>query len=217
MKDKVNYYDALGTKAYKILKGMIIDGTLEPGQKLVQENLAARLGISRTPLLQAISMLASDNLVEQIPRRGTFVKKLSKEDLLSVFEVRKRLEPYAAALAAKKITPEQVNELKKINAQMEKNLSSLTAKKFNILDSQFHTLLIEYADDHILEEILSKFIPFIHSFGNLLSFEHSLKDHIAITKALEEHDSEIASMTMLAHDFSKTKDELNEIIEKIDT
>jgi len=217
MKDKVNNDNAVGIQTYKIIRDMIIKGTFKPGQKLVQTDLIAKLGISRTPLQRALSMLVCDNLVEQIPHKGIFVKKLSKEDLLSVFEVRKRLEPYAAGLAAKKITQEQVNELKNINKEMEKDLSSITAKKFNLLDTQFHALIIESADDHILEKVLTQFLPFMHSLGNLLSFDHSLKDHIDITKALEEHDSEIASMTMLAHNFSKTKDELNEIIERMNT
>ena len=105
-------FDDLSTKAYKKLKQMIISGNLKPGERLNQVNLAKQLGISRTPLLQAMNRLTSEQLTETIPRRGTRVRVFSNEDLLSIFEIRGRLEPYTCELAAKEIIEERIIALK---------------------------------------------------------------------------------------------------------
>jgi DNA-binding GntR family transcriptional regulator len=81
-------YDDLGTKVYEILKEMIVKGELKPGQKLIQENLAEILGVSRTPLLQALSKLSKDHYIITVPRRGSFVKEFSNQENLDIFDIR---------------------------------------------------------------------------------------------------------------------------------
>ena len=92
---------------------MIISGKLKPGQKLNQVQLANQLGISRTPLLQAMNRLTSEQLTETIPRRGTRVRVFTNNDLLSIFEIRGRLEPFTCEQASKNINNEQIVKLQK--------------------------------------------------------------------------------------------------------
>ncbi|TVR06400.1 MAG: GntR family transcriptional regulator, partial [Spirochaetaceae bacterium] len=92
---KVEYED-LAQRVYKLLKQMILQGELCSGQRLPQDELAERLGVSRTPLLSAFSKLEREMLVETVPRRGSFVRAYSSEELLNIYDIRLRLEPLGA-------------------------------------------------------------------------------------------------------------------------
>ncbi|MGD9288255.1 MAG: GntR family transcriptional regulator, partial [Desulfobacterales bacterium] len=96
-----------------ILKELITDRKLLPGQKIPQEKLARDLGISRTPLVSALKFLEHEKLVESVPRRGFFVRLFSKEEMVYIFELREVLEGLAARRAAAKITDSQIIELDK--------------------------------------------------------------------------------------------------------
>ena len=86
-------HENLDQKAYTILKNLIIERKLLPGEKIPQEKLARELGISRTPLVGALKFLEQEKLVESVPRRGFFVRLFSKEEMASIFELREVLEP----------------------------------------------------------------------------------------------------------------------------
>jgi DNA-binding GntR family transcriptional regulator len=97
-------HENLDQKAYQILKGMIIERQLLPGDKIPQEKLAEDLGISRTPLVNALKLLEQDKLVQSIPRRGFFVRHFNKHEMISIFELREVLEGLAARRAAEQVT-----------------------------------------------------------------------------------------------------------------
>ena len=96
-------FEDLAEQVYRTLRDMILVGTLAPGQKLRQEALSETLGVSRTPLLAAFSKLEKEMLVELVPRRGAFVKRLSAAELLQLYDVRLRLEPLGASVPADRI------------------------------------------------------------------------------------------------------------------
>ena len=104
-------HENLDQKVYSILKDMIIERKLLPGQKIPQEKLARDLGISRTPLIGALKFLEQEKLVESVPRRGFFVRLFSKEEMVYIFELREVLEGLAARRAASKITDAQIIKL----------------------------------------------------------------------------------------------------------
>ena len=105
-------HENLDQKAYQILKAMIIDRQLLPGDKIPQEKLAEDLGISRTPLVNALKLLEQDKLVQSIPRRGFFVRHFDKLEMISIFELREVLEGLAARRAAQNITDKEIVHLK---------------------------------------------------------------------------------------------------------
>ena len=101
----------LDVKVYQTLKTMIVERKLEPGAKIYQDKLTQDLGVSRTPVVNALKKLEQDKLISAIPRRGFYVRLVSREDMIQVFEVREVLEGLAARRAATLITETQLKKL----------------------------------------------------------------------------------------------------------
>jgi GntR family transcriptional regulator of vanillate catabolism len=192
-------FDDLGTKVYNRIKHMIISGELKPGTKLVQEDLAKSLGVSRTPLLQAISRLTSDQLVESKTRRGAYVRHFSVDDKLQIFDIRSKLEPLSAREAAKLITEDQLQELQNIIVEMEKTVENNNIPFFCELDYDFHTIIQIASGNKFILEILSKYTPLIQSESRLKSLEASLLEHKEILKSLSFNESDRVSILMYNH------------------
>lgn len=207
-------FDDLSTKAYKKLKEMIISGQLKPGERLNQVKLAEQLGISRTPLLQAMNRLTSEQLTETIPRRGTRVRKFSNDDLLSIFEIRGRLEPYTCELAAKAITDEKIELLKENIEKMEESINNEDESLFKTLDNEFHNIIINSTNSTFISEILEKYVPLMHAVNLLKPMEKSIQDHKNIIEALIEGDTLSASQLMHYHIYGSTKNKLLQILEE---
>jgi len=207
-------FDDLSTKAYKKLKQMIISGQLKPGQRLNQVKLAEQLGISRTPLLQAMNRLTSEQLTETIPRRGTRVRKFSNADLLSIFEIRGRLEPYTCELAAESITSDKISLLKENIEKMEEAIQNQDETLFKTLDNEFHNIIIESTNSTFISEILGKYVPLMHAVNLLKPMEKSIQDHKNILEALTESDTLSASQLMHYHIYGSTKNKLMQILEE---
>ena len=108
----VNEYLPLRDVVFNTLREAILRGDLEPGERLMEIALANRLGVSRTPIREAIRKLELEGLVVMIPRRGAQVASITKKDLQDVLEVRSSLEVLATELACERITPEQLDSLK---------------------------------------------------------------------------------------------------------
>ena len=212
--NNVIIFDDLGTKAYKKLKEMIISGQLKPGQKLNQVQLAEQLGISRTPLLQAMNRLTSEQLTETIPRRGTRVRVFTNEDLLSIFEIRGRLEPYICELAAKNISDEQVHRLKLNIKSTSQAIENKDEALFKTLDNEFHSIIIESSKNYFIAEVLQKYVPLMHAVNLLKPMEKSLQDHKNIVESLIERDSLGSSQLMYYHIYGSTKNKLLQILEQ---
>lgn len=207
-------FDDLSTKAYKKLKQMIISGQLKPGERLNQVKLANQLGISRTPLLQAMNRLTSEQLTETIPRRGTRVRTFSNDDLLSIYEIRGRLEPYTCELAAKEMTEDDINLLKENIINMEEAIKNNDESMFKTLDNEFHNIIIESTNSSFISEILEKYVPLMHAINLLKPMEKSIQDHKNILDALIEKDSLSASQLMRYHIYGSTKNKLLQILEE---
>lgn len=199
MVNEESVFDDLGTKVYNKIKHMIISGELKPGTKLIQEDLASRLGVSRTPLLQAISRLTSDQLVISKRRRGAYVRLFSTEDKLNIFDIRSKLEPLSARGAAERITDEQLEKLKEILVEMNKAVKDDNIRNYCELDYDFHTLIQNASGNKFIEEILSRYTPLVQSETMLKSMEDSLKEHKDILTSLSYHEEERAENLMFNH------------------
>ena len=198
-------HENLDQKACSILKDMIIERKLLPGQKIPQEKLARDLGISRTPLINALKFLEQEKLVESIPRRGFFVRLFSKEEMVYIFELREVLEGLAARRAAAKVTESQILELNSFFKHFaeQKNISDY--KGYAREDRRFHNFVIDVGAKEFLKSILltTNIISFsyqvLHSEGLVRPPDETIQEHIAVIGAIKERDSEAAEDLMRQH------------------
>lgn len=184
-------------RIYSEVKQMIFNQELKQGQKIVQEKLAAQLGVSRSPLLKALQRLDSEMLVESIPRRGIYVKSMDIEELIDVFECRAVLEGLSARLTARHITKPQLDKLKacfKPFIGKDKIDSDAYAKA----DREFHAYILEWSANKIIPqlEMLSNVHLKAFQAGLLRKPEETLSEHLAIIDALEAGDEQKAETYM---------------------
>jgi DNA-binding GntR family transcriptional regulator len=203
MKTTISMYSDLGTKVYDILKSMIVKGELKPGQKLIQEGLAEALGVSRTPLLQAISKLSKDHYIYTIPRRGSFVKEFTQQEYLDIFDIRGQLEPMGAYYAAEKITEKQIQELQTL---LEETSRFVQKEEFsNVLDMfsfdyNFHMQIMRLSGNNFLYDIMKNLNNVLCNSERILKTpKKTLEEHLEIFNALKNHDANGAKELMFHH------------------
>ena len=198
-------HENLDQKAYLILKNMIISRKLLPGDKIPQEKLAHDLGISRTPLVSALKYLEKEKLVEAIPRRGFYVRLFSKEEMISIFELREVLEGLAARRAARNISNVQINKLKKFFEQF-KRLSDITdISAYAIEDRRFHNFITEIGAKEFLKSILENYNIISYSYqlvsseGLVRTPNETIHEHLAMIDAISTKDEDLAEDIMRQH------------------
>ena len=176
---------------------MILKNQLVPGQKLIQEDLADRLGVSRTPLLAAFSKLEKELLVESRPRRGYYVKKLSLDEELNIFDIRLRLEPLGAGQAAGRARPADIRRLGRLTEEFIANPEA----SFNEYDYAFHNQIMLASGNDMLYRIVSSFnlISLSNQEGLVKDPATSVADHRLLIGALKRSDAESAEIIMLDH------------------
>ena len=198
-------HENLDQKVYSILKDMIMERKLLPGQKIPQEKLARDLGISRTPLIGALKFLEQDKLVESVPRRGFFVRLFSKEEMVYIFELREVLEGLAARRAAAKVSDSQIIELNRFFKHFagQKNISDVRA--YAREDRRFHSFVIDVGAKEFLKSILqtTNIISFsyqvLHTEGLVRPPNETIQEHLAVIAAIKVRDSEAAEELMRQH------------------
>jgi DNA-binding GntR family transcriptional regulator len=193
-------YEDLSNQVYRMLKHMILVGELKTGEKLRQDELAERLGVSRTPLLSAFSKLEKEMLVETIPRRGAFVKKYEITELVDIYEIRIRLEPFGAAEAARNASDEQVAELKKRCREFGQ-LAASEDPKIKELDYEFHMHIMEMSGNQLLYNIISSYsiIPIANFYGFFKVPTVSAMEHEALCQAIYDRNITAARREMFQH------------------
>jgi DNA-binding GntR family transcriptional regulator len=193
-------YEDLSQQVYRMLKHMILVGELRTGEKLKQDELAERLGVSRTPLLSAFSKLEKEMLVETVPRRGAFVKKYEPHELVDIYEIRVRLEPLGAAEAARNGSDEQIAELESICATFYEN-ATWHDPKTKELDYQFHMLIMEMSGNRLLYNIISSYsiIPIANFYGFFKEPEVSSDEHQRLCAAIRDRNIRQARREMFQH------------------
>ena len=120
----INEYLPLRDVVFQTLRRAIITGEIAPGERLMEISLANQLGVSRTPVREAIRKLELEGLVVMIPRKGAQVAKITEDDLRDVIEIRSALEEFATTLACERITEEQKDELTKVHEAFKKCVES---------------------------------------------------------------------------------------------
>ncbi len=185
---------------YQIIKDMILSGELKPGEKLYQEKMAERLGVSRTPLVKAFQILEHEMLLESIPRRGMYVKSVNVNDLIDAFECRQGIETTAIRIIAERISDVQLEELKSLFRPFMKT-KKINRKAYLKADSEFHRKLIQFS----LNNYLIRIDQIVHVYGQTYKHglirepEETLTEHMMIISALETRDGGLAEEYMRSH------------------
>ncbi len=193
-------------RVYEDLRALIIGGEYAPGTRLRAEALAARFGTSRTPVREALMLLEGDGLVEIEPRRGAVVRAFDPADLVDLYEVRAVLEARAAALAAARVTAEQLAELDAACDRAE-GLTGSSARTVDTLiaaNEDFHGIVIEAAGSPRLNGALRTVAgiprPFKTVFWNdAAERTRSLAAHREIVAGLRAGSAERAESAMRLH------------------
>lgn len=200
MEKQLEYFD-LSYLAYKRIKEMILSDELEAGEKIVQEKLAAELGVSRMPLHKAFQMLENELLVESIPRRGIFVSKFDINEINDAFECREAIEGVAARRAAELITPDKLNYLYELFLPFKNNLIDIDLIKYEEADKLFHKALLDISGNKILQkmEIFGNVITKTYQRGLTRGPVETYPEHIAIIDAIASRDGDEAERLIRLH------------------
>lgn len=147
-------YLPLRDVVFNTLRQAILRGELKPGERLMEIQLANKLGVSRTPIREAIRKLELEGLVLMIPRRGAEVAEITEKSLRDVLEVRGALEELAVKLACQKITDEQIAELRAVEKEFEQALNSGDVTVYAEADVKFHDVIYHATDNQRLIQLL---------------------------------------------------------------
>jgi DNA-binding GntR family transcriptional regulator len=190
-----NDYKPLRDVIFATLREAIVAGELKPGERLLEVKLADKMGVSRTPVREAIRKLELEGLVVMVPRKGAYVAGLTLKDVAEVFEIRSSLEGLAAALAAERITDEEVIILDKIlddiSTAGEKGDIKTVIKK----DMEFHQVLFSASRNDRLAQMINNLKEQIdrfrtQSFSNPIRTKSVLSEHEHILNAIKQGDVE---------------------------
>ena len=207
-------HENLDHQVYLIVKQMITDRKLVPGEKIRQEKVAAELGISRTPLINALKFLEKEKLVESKPRRGFFVRAFTREEAVSIFELREVLEGLAARRAAVALTPKKANRLREFFSRFGQTEAAVDKRAYAEEDRRFHLFVSEIGSREFLKSILESFniISFSYQLvspeGWVRKPEEPLVEHRAIIEAICSGDGDKAEAMMRSH-FRRSIERLN--------
>jgi len=198
-------HENLDQKAYQILKTMIMERQLLSGEKIPQEKLAEDLGISRTPLVNALKFLEKEKLVQSIPRRGFFMRTFTQKEMISIFELREVLEGLAARKAAQKITDGQIVKLGNFFSQFAGDRDIDDIRAYAQEDRRFHNFLLDIGAKEFLKSILETYNVIGYSYqviapeGLVRHPKETVHEHRAMIEAIARRDAEAAEDLMRQH------------------
>jgi len=196
----------LAQYAYKEIRDRIYYNKIKPGDLIKETNIADELGISRTPVREAIKMLASEDLIEVREGVGTFVKMLSFKNIRDIFEVRKALEVIAVKTAVNRITEDDLKQLEEDfnNLSVKLEEGRLTKEDFTEVDMNVHELIFNRCDNNyakgIFEEIKLKIKQYQYlSYESLNNSSESISQHLEILNFLRTKELDKLIITLNNH------------------
>ena len=196
--------------AYNRIKTLIINDALKSGEKVVQEKMAERLGMSKIPIIQALTLLQNERLIEYIPRRGFFVKELSNKEFIEILDIRSKLEGLAVEIIIKNLSNSFAAKLTEILKKFEFYRSILDQKKYFELDKKFHYLLIDASKNYYLININNTFNILLLCFtrGFRTKIDDSIELHRRIINAILSKETEKAVSLIKEHTERKKESHL---------
>jgi len=197
---------ALYEEVAELLRQRIFKRELEPGSWIDELKIAEDYGISRTPLREALKVLAAEGLVTMKVRRGAYVTEVNEKDLADVYHLLSLLESDAAGVVASQATPAQLRELQALHDELEASARppKQDRERFFEINERFHMRLLEIADNRWRDQMVADLRKVMklnrhHSLFKSGRIEESLAEHRAIMAALLAHDAPVATQAMQAH------------------
>lgn len=203
-KINLNNYKPLRDVIFDTLREAIITGELKPGERLMEVQLAEKMGVSRTPVREAIRKLELEGWVLMTARKGASVAGISMKDIMDVLEVRAALDGEAAFLAAARITEDEIKELKSIEAQFAKYVEKGNFQGMIKKDVEFHEAIYRSSRNDKLIQIVSNLREQVHRFRVMYTKDFSIpgdlvKEHIEIFEAITLREAEKAQKAAYLH------------------
>jgi DNA-binding GntR family transcriptional regulator len=191
-------------KVYHALRQAVISGILEPGERIVERKLAKQLGVSRTPVREALRQLELEGLVKHTPNKGVIVSRMSAKDVWDVYNIRAVLEGLAARLAAQSITPEEIADLEMLFQEMEKAAAEKDMEHLNELHLDFNEIIYRAARNTRLHQMISDLVDYIISFTKIGytvpgRVHEATEEHKALLEAIKSGDADQAEMIGRKH------------------
>ena len=179
---QMDAYLPLRDVVFQTLRGAILKGDLKPGERLMELQLASKLGVSRTPIREAIRMLEQEGLAVTIPRKGAEVAKMTEKDMEDVLEIRLSLEGLAVRLSCEKITAGTLQELKVAMDEFEEKTKCGQVVEIAKADVKFHDILYQASNNPKLQQLLSNLREQMYRYR-----VEYLKDESIYPRLIEEH------------------------------
>lgn len=204
LKLNMNAYLPLRDVVFNTLREAILKDDLKPGERLMELQLAAKLGVSRTPIREAIRMLEQEGLAVTTPRKGAEVAKMTLKDMEDVLEIRASLDELASQVATVRITEEQLVRLKERKQDFEICLKSGNVKMIAEADVKFHDVIYEATNNPKLVSMLNNLREQIYRYRieylkDSDKYPTLIKEHEEIYQSLLAHDEEAALKATIVH------------------
>lgn len=196
---------SVNATVYESLKDLITSGQVRPGVKLTHQELAERLGVSRTPVREALERLYQEGFVTRLPRRGFYVAEIDHDEARELYELREAIEVYALRRAmARGIKAADLRRLDSFNASYKALLHDKTMRERMLVDRDWHLALAALADNRALLRSLSavfeRLILKIRTDGwRTVRGEEALAEHVEMMKALRAEDAQRAEQLLTDH------------------
>ena len=196
---------SLGERAYRRLRDGIVQGTLRPGSRISERSMANALGISAQPVREALRRLEQDGMVVTLPRRGTVVAEIGPERLAELGRIRAALEGVAAALAAERMSGDDLAELAKIVRGMRSATAAADTEALAELNERFHAILQGATGNLFLVKSLEALRAYddlgrLRAIGSApKDMPKALREHASILAALKARDAALAEARMRHH------------------
>ena len=197
-------YLPLRDVVFNTLREAILKGELKPGERLMELQLAAKLGVSRTPIREAFKLLENEGLIDYIPNRGCFAKGFTKQDVEDIYAVREALEEMAVRWAVARISENEIDEMEEQCDLMEFYTRKKDKKKVMEMNTSFHEVIYASAKSRFLAQVLRSYKDYIDKTRKSVFYEQSyleaiLQEHRAILEGIRARNEEKAVAAMARH------------------
>lgn len=198
---------SLGARVFHTIRENILAGKYQPNEELKEKTIGEELGVSRTPVREALRQLELEGLVSIIPNKGAYVVGITQKDMQDIYEIRGLLEGLCAKWAATNITKEQLDELEEIVFLADFHAQKGNAEQLVELDDKFHETLYAASNSKELGRVLSDFHHYLQRVRKVTlkddaRAKESNREHKLIVEALKQHDAVLSEKLAIGHIYS---------------
>lgn len=197
-------YLPLRDVVFNTLRQAILRGELKPGERLMEIHLADRLGVSRTPIREAIRKLELEGLVTMIPRRGAEVARITEKNLRDVLEVRRALDAFSCELACDRITKKEEEELHRACEEFASATTTRDATVIAAADVKLHDIIVRAAGNERLTELINNLSEQMYRYRfeyikDTDNYDRLIEEHRIIYESIVKKDKQTAARTVKLH------------------